>query len=107
MLTNLYFVRHAHSTYTPDEFGRPLSEKGKADAEEVTQFLKKENIDIVISSPYKRAIQTVESVAEFWGKEIIIEHEFKERILSKGPVDNFELAIAKVWNDPAYSWVGG
>ena len=107
MLTNLYFVRHAHSTYTPDEFGRPLSEKGKADAEEVTQFLKKENIDIVISSPYKRAIQTVESVAEFWGKEIIIEHEFKERILSKGPMENFELAITKVWNDPAYSWEGG
>ena len=84
MLTNLYFVRHAHSTYTPDELGRPLSDKGQVDAEEVTQFLKKENIDIVISSPYKRAIQTVEGIAEFSDKEIIIDHGFRERILSKG-----------------------
>lgn len=27
-MTTLYFVRHAHSTYTPDEVERPLSEKG-------------------------------------------------------------------------------
>jgi len=26
-MTTLYFVRHAHSTYTPDEVERPLSEK--------------------------------------------------------------------------------
>lgn len=36
MTTNLYFVRHAHSTYTPDELGRPLSEKGIQDARMVT-----------------------------------------------------------------------
>jgi 2,3-bisphosphoglycerate-dependent phosphoglycerate mutase len=48
LLTNLYFVRHAHSTYTPDELKRPLSEKGQADAEKITRILKKENIDYVI-----------------------------------------------------------
>ena len=107
MLTNLYFVRHAHSTYTPDELGRPLSEKGQADAEEIARIFKKENIDYVISSPYKRAIQTVEGIAELFEKEILIENGFKERTLSKGPVDNFETAITKVWNDPTFAWEGG
>jgi 2,3-bisphosphoglycerate-dependent phosphoglycerate mutase len=105
--TNLYFVRHAHSTYTPDELKRPLSEKGQADAEKITRILKKENIDYVISSPYKRAVQTVEGVTDFTGKEVIIENGFKERILSEVPVENFDLAITKVWEEPAFSWEGG
>jgi 2,3-bisphosphoglycerate-dependent phosphoglycerate mutase len=107
LLTNLYFVRHAHSTYTPEELRRPLSEKGQTDAEIITQILKKENIDYVISSPYKRAVQTVEGVADFFGKEVIIENSFKERILSESPVENFDLAVTKVWEEPAFSWEGG
>lgn len=46
MTTNLYFVRHAHSTYTPDEYGRPLSEQGVLDANKVTELLKTENMDL-------------------------------------------------------------
>jgi 2,3-bisphosphoglycerate-dependent phosphoglycerate mutase len=105
LLTNLFFVRHAHSTYSPDELRR--SEKGQTDAEIITQILKKENIDYVISSPYKRAVQTVEGVADFFGKEVIIENSFKERILSEGPIENFDLAVTKVWEEPAFSWEGG
>lgn len=107
MLTNLYFVRHAHSPYTPDELGRPLSEKGFADAEKITQLVENENIDFVISSPYKRAIQTVEGVAQFLGKEMMIVDDLKERVLSGSPVDDFQAAITKVWEDPTFSWEGG
>jgi 2,3-bisphosphoglycerate-dependent phosphoglycerate mutase len=103
----VYFVRHSHSIYTPDELKRPLSEKGKTDAEKITRILKKENIDYFISSPYKRAVQTVESAAHFWGKEVIIENGFKERNLSEAPVENFDIAITKVWAEPTFSWEGG
>jgi 2,3-bisphosphoglycerate-dependent phosphoglycerate mutase len=106
LLTNLYFVRHAHSTYTPDELGRPLSKQGMIDAIRIELLLKKENIDHVISSPYKRAIQTVEGVAQF-GNKVIIEDDFKERKLSEKPVENFQLAISKVWEEPTFSWEGG
>jgi 2,3-bisphosphoglycerate-dependent phosphoglycerate mutase len=107
LLTNVYFVRHAHSTYTPDELNRPLSEIGKADAEKITQILKKENIDYFISSPYKRAVQTVEGAAHFFSKEVIIENGFKERKLSESPVENFDIAITKVWAEPTFFWKGG
>jgi 2,3-bisphosphoglycerate-dependent phosphoglycerate mutase len=107
LLTNMYFVRHAHSTYTPDEFGRPLSTNGLADAKRISKILENENIDIIISSPYKRAIQTVEGVAKFIGKEVIIEDGFKERTLSVKPVEDFNLAITKVWEEPTFSWEGG
>ena len=107
MLTHLYFVRHAHSEYTPDELKRPLSEKGLSDAEKINQLLIKETIDYVISSPYLRAVQTVEGVAKDIEKEIIIEDAFKERQLSSSPVEDFQLAITKVWNDPSFSFDGG
>lgn len=107
MQTNLYFVRHAHSTYTPDELERPLSELGLVDAERITQLLEQENIKVVISSSYRRAIQTVEGISKFIGSEIIIEDDFKERKLSEEPVADFNLAITKVWKDQSFSWEGG
>ncbi|MDF9296407.1 MULTISPECIES: histidine phosphatase family protein [Geobacillus] len=107
MTTNLYFVRHAHSTYTPDELGRPLSEQGYRDANTVTEFLKTENIHHVYSSPYKRAIQTVEGIAKYINKEIVVVDEFKERVLSEKPVIDFTSAITKVWQDFDFSWEGG
>ena len=107
MLTNLYFVRHAHSIYTPDELARPLSAKGLADSEIVCNILKNENIDIIISSPFKRAVQTIEGIAKVLGKEVIIEDDFKERNLSVKPVEDFYLAITKVWEEPTFSWEGG
>lgn len=107
MQTNLYFVRHAHSTYTPDELGRPLSKKGFTDAETITKVLRNEKIDIVVSSPYMRAIQTVEGIANLIGKEMIIKDSFKERILSEQPVDDFFLVVTKSWEDFHFSLAGG
>ncbi|MFC7686276.1 histidine phosphatase family protein [Ureibacillus sp. GCM10028918] len=106
-MTNLYFVRHAHSTYTPDEINRPLSESGFIDAALVTKLLKKEEIDIVVSSPYKRAIQTVTGIAQFINAEVEIIDGFKERTLTTVPANDFTLAITKVWEDFNFSWEGG
>ncbi len=34
-LTLIYFVRHSHSVYSTDEYGRGLSERGKDDTGQV------------------------------------------------------------------------
>ncbi len=41
----LYLVRHAHSVFTPDERGRPLSKDGLEAAKNVALQLKTEKID--------------------------------------------------------------
>lgn len=107
METRLYFVRHAHSVYTPDERERPLSAKGWNDAEKVKEVLKSEEIGRVLSSPYKRAIETVEKLAGFIGEGIELVEDFRERQLSAGPVDDFAAAIEKVWTDEEYAFHGG
>ncbi|MFC0301252.1 histidine phosphatase family protein [Virgibacillus soli] len=108
MKTNIYFVRHAHATFIPNqEKTRPLSRRGKKDSIKITETLSSASIDFVISSPYLRAIQTVEGVAHKFGKEIILNKHFKERTLASESVSDFQQAIYKVWEDPNFSWPGG
>ncbi|HGH7179543.1 TPA: histidine phosphatase family protein [Bacillus luti] len=106
-MTTIYFIRHAHSTYTQDERERPLSEKGQLDAENVTRLLKDEHIDVVISSPYKRAIQTVQGIANTYNVSIQIEENLRERLLSKELVTDFNDAVQKVWEDWDFAYEGG
>ncbi|WP_270607446.1 histidine phosphatase family protein [Bacillus mobilis] len=106
-MTTIYFVRHAHSIYTKDERVRPLSEKGYLDVENVTRLLKDKHIDVVISSPYKRAIQTVQGIANTYHVSIQIEEDLRERLLSTEPVQDFNDAMQKVWGDWNYTYEGG
>ncbi|WP_002149038.1 histidine phosphatase family protein [Bacillus cereus] len=106
-MTTIYFVRHAHSTYTKEERERPLSEKGWLDAQNITSLLKDEKIDVVISSPYERAIQTVEGIANANKLSIQLEEDLRERLLSKEPVQDFNDAIQKVWEDWTFAYEGG
>ncbi|MBR9654348.1 histidine phosphatase family protein [Bacillus thuringiensis serovar pingluonsis] len=106
-MTTIYFVRHAHSTYTKEERERPLSEKGHCDAENVIHLLKDKHIDVVISSPYKRAIQTVQGIANTYHVSIEIEEDLRERLLSSEPVADFNDAIENVWEDWSFAYEGG
>lgn len=106
-MTTIYFVRHAHSTYTKEERERPLSEKGQLDAENVTSLLKDAHIDVVISSPYKRAIQTVQGIANTYDVSIQIEEDLRERLLSSESVTDFNDAVQKVWEDWDFAHEGG
>jgi len=107
MKTNIFLVRHAQSTYTPDELNRPLSEKGLRDAEVINEVLLAENINYVFSSPYKRAIQTVEGAAKNIKTEVIIEEGFKERRIAEESVDDFDNAMIKLWTNYDFSFNGG
>lgn len=105
--TNIYLVRHAHSFYTPDEINRPLSDKGLLDAIRVTELLIKEKITHVFSSPFKRAIQTVEDVANIFDLNIVINDNFRDRKLADHSVDDFNKVIFEYWQDFNFSLEGG
>lgn len=106
-MTIVYFVRHAHSTYSPDEYNRPLSSKGLHDALQITDCLKDQQIIAVYSSPYKRAVETVQGIADWHGIQIRVLEGLKERILASGVLADFEDAMYRVWNDPAFAHEGG
>ena len=64
-MTRIYFIRHAESdNAVRDGRIRPLTEKGLADRRLVTKYLQDKKIDAVLSSPFKRAVDTVADFAE-------------------------------------------
>lgn len=61
----------------------------------------------MISSPYKRAIQTVQGIANTYNVSIQIEEDLRERLLSSEPVEDFNDAIENVWEDWTFAYEGG
>ncbi len=73
-MKTLLLVRHAKSSWdTPGmkDFDRPLNERGKADAPEMAKRVKDKgiNIDLLVSSPAKRAKKTAQYFAEVFGEK--------------------------------------
>ncbi|HWJ27799.1 MAG TPA: histidine phosphatase family protein [Flavisolibacter sp.] len=71
-MKNLILVRHAKSSWDQlgtDDFDRPLNERGKKDAPEMAARLKEKGlkIDLLLSSPAKRASKTAKYFAEEFG----------------------------------------
>jgi 2,3-bisphosphoglycerate-dependent phosphoglycerate mutase len=102
----LYLVRHAHSKYSPDEM-RDLSPAGHADARRVADLLERSDISRIVSSPYTRARQTVEPLAERLGLPIQIDADLRERLLCTEVLDDFTRPLEKVWQDFDLSLPGG
>ncbi len=73
-MKTLLLVRHAKSSWdTPGmkDFDRPLNERGKGDAPEMAKRVKDKgiNIDLLVSSPAKRAKKTAQYFAEVFGEK--------------------------------------
>ena len=69
MAVELYLLRHAHAgnpdEWTGDDAERPLSPKGRRQAERLGRFLAERRFttDVILTSPKTRAVQTAELIA--------------------------------------------
>jgi 2,3-bisphosphoglycerate-dependent phosphoglycerate mutase len=87
MQSTVIFVRHCESSgQAPDA---PLTVKGFADARDLAQRLASLGIDAIYSSPYARAVQTIEPFAATRNLPIFIEPRVRERLLSAQPLDDW------------------
>ena len=107
-MTNVYFIRHAEPNYdNHDDMTRELSEKGLKDRTLVTAFLQDRQIDTVLSSPYKRAVDTVREFAEQQGMEIEIIEDFRERRIDNCWIEDFKGFCKNQWEDFSYKLSDG
>jgi 2,3-bisphosphoglycerate-dependent phosphoglycerate mutase len=97
-MTVLYLVRHAHTNWTPDE-NRPLSTTGLDDAHRVAHVLASFPITLILSSPYLRAIQTIEPFAKASNLKILEDLRFRERELGDIGTASFKEAVYQTWID--------
>ena len=96
-MTTVYFVRHAEPNYdNHDDMSRELSNRGLQDRKLVTEFLLDKQIDVVLSSPFKRAIDTIADFAELTDLEIQIIEDFRERKVDSEWIDDFNAFCEKL-----------
>ena len=110
----LHLLRHAHAgdpaRWTRDDAERPLSEKGRRQAEQLAKLLARldEAPDLFITSPRVRAAETARIVAKALKAEVVVDHRLAgpldpdlvtEILLAAGPAERPCL----VGHDPAFS----
>lgn len=107
-MTKVYFVRHAEPNYNNrDDMSRELSAKGMVDRKLVTWFLSDKNIEVVLSSPFKRAFDTVAHFANSKGLSIEIIDEFRERKVDSIWIEDFVSFSKSQWADFDYKLSDG
>ena len=107
-MTKVFFVRHAEPNYdNHDDRSRELSPRGMEDRKKVTSFLADKNIDIVISSPFKRAVDTVQDFADKNGLPVEIVEDFRERKVDSGWIEDFASFSKKQWSDFSFKLLDG
>ena len=107
-MTNIYFIRHAEPNYANhNDLTRELSPKGLRDRELVTKFLSDKSVDLVLSSPYKRSVDTVAHFAAQHGLPITTVEDFRERKVDSTWIDDFDAFTRRQWEDFHYKLTDG
>src|ERR1700735_2306444 len=104
-------VRHAESVAPGisgfDEYSRPLTAKGMRDASQLCDTLASMRIDGAYSSPYLRARETIEPIAQARGLSIETVEDLRERLLSPVDLPDWRAHLKRSWSDFDYAPPGG
>lgn len=104
-MSEVLLVRHCESSgQAPDA---PLSERGYAQAEALARELAPLPIDRVISSPYRRARETIAVYARERGLAVHEDERLCERRLSAQPIPDWREFVCASFDDPDRRAPGG
>ena len=107
--TVLYLLRHADSDASPHvpEPKWPLTGRGRHQAQALAESLATLGVDVIYSSPYRRAIKTVEPFARRLRLPVRLDPRFRERRLTDQWLDDHPKAVERVWSDFQLALPGG
>jgi 2,3-bisphosphoglycerate-dependent phosphoglycerate mutase len=101
----IYIIRHCEAKGQPPE--SPLTEKGNIQALELSEFFSGIKIDKIVSSPYLRAVQTIEPLANKLNLEIELDSRLTERILSQNNLPDWMEKLRATFEDLELKYDGG
>ncbi|WBB53573.1 histidine phosphatase family protein [Verrucosispora sp. WMMD573] len=109
--TEIVLVRHARSVPPtadgPDDFTRPLTRDGLRQAQELAPALTELRPAAVWSSPYRRAIQTVQPTADALGLPVHTLAELREWDDGLAFTEVWESHYARSWAELSHARPGG
>lgn len=104
-MKNIYIIRHC--TAKGQSPNAQLTNEGLIQAEKLAHVFSEIAIDRIISSPYKRAKQSIEPLAEQLKINIELDERLKERILSKQNLSNWQEKLKASFLDFDLKLIGG
>jgi 2,3-bisphosphoglycerate-dependent phosphoglycerate mutase len=102
---HLFLVRHCEST--GQEASAPLTTVGQAQAVLLADHLETVGVDLLVSSPYTRAQQSIAPLAQRLGLAVEIDTRLAERVLSAAPLAHWREAMRQTFVDLDLAWTGG
>lgn len=104
-MKTIYLVRHCKTTgQEPDA---PLTPEGFEQAERLADFLAGRGIERIVSSPYRRAVQSIEPFARQSGLTLETDERVRERTLTTEMADDWMTMIRAAFNDINLRYPGG
>lgn len=98
-------VRHCETTGQAP--GAPLTAAGATQALRLAERLSSFPIDHLVSSPYMRALATIQPFAERAGLYIQMDERLAEHRLSAEPVDHWRDLVRRSFEEPDFAVPGG
>jgi 2,3-bisphosphoglycerate-dependent phosphoglycerate mutase len=105
MQKHLLLIRHCTSTGQAPE--AELSTEGHRQAALLADRLADAGIERIVSSPYRRALETIAPLASRLGLSMEIDARLAERRLSPVPLPAWREVVARSFDDPEHRAPGG
>ncbi|NKY36446.1 histidine phosphatase family protein [Nocardia speluncae] len=110
MRSSIFLVRRARSVPPtlngPNEYQRPLTETGRAQANQLADFLADLDPSAIVSSPDLRAVQTLEPAARQWNLPIHTDPRLREWNSGIEPTPDYVRHYAQSWAHPQWARPG-
>lgn len=104
-MKTVYLVRHASANGQPVE--APLTEQGRKQALALVDFFKHKEVDIIYSSPFKRALDTIKPLSDSKKINIVEDSRLGERILSTVSFEDWRDKLKQSFDDFDLVFEGG
>lgn len=108
--SSIVLVRHARSVPPapggPGDYQRPLTERGRVQATGLTDCLADLEPGAIVSSPYLRAVQTLEPAARLLGLPVHIDERLREWDSGIEPAPDYKRHYAESWARPRWARPG-
>ncbi|WP_225767129.1 histidine phosphatase family protein [Inquilinus sp. Marseille-Q2685] len=105
MTAELYLIRHCRAAGQEPE--APLTAEGRDQALRLRDRLAGLPIVRIVSSPFRRAGDSVAPLAERLGLTVRIDDRLAERVLAGEPAEDWRDRLRRSFADPALAWPGG
>ncbi|WP_194541137.1 histidine phosphatase family protein [Paenibacillus sp. JZ16] len=104
-MKNVFIVRHCKAEGQAAD--APLTGQGIQQALELAEFLSDKGIDHIVSSPYRRASDTIKPLADLIGVEVVMDERLTERILSGRNEPAWREMLRRTYDDLELCYEGG